>query len=174
MDLRYPVGPFKMPADWSATDRAAAIAVIAELPQKMATAVAGLSDIQLNTPYRPDGWTVRQVVHHVADSHMNAYIRMRLAATEDYPTISPYDQDRWAALADSRRMNVNVSLMLLEALHARWVVFLRSLTTPEFVRPFVHPESGKQSIDTAVALYGWHSRHHLAHITSLRERNRWK
>ena len=174
MDLRYPVGPFKRPVDWSPAERAAAIVVIAELPQKMATAVASLTDAQLNTPYRPDGWTVRQVVHHVADSHMNAYIRMRLAATQDNPTISPYDQDRWAALADSRRMNVNVSLMLLEALHARWVVFLRDLSPAEFARPFVHPESGKQSIDTAVALYAWHSRHHTAHITSLRERNGWK
>jgi uncharacterized damage-inducible protein DinB len=174
MDLRYPVGPFKRPAEWSSADRAAAIVVLAELPQKMAAAVAGLTDAQLNTPYRPDGWTVRQVVHHVADSHMNAYIRMRLAATQDNPTISPYDQDRWAALADSRRMNVNVSLMLVEALHARWVVFLRDLTPAEFARPFVHPESGPQTIDTAVALYAWHSRHHTAHITSLRERNGWK
>lgn len=173
MDLRYPVGKFRRPAEWSDADRAAAIETIAALPSQMAAAVAGLNDAQLDTPYRPDGWTVRQVVHHVADSHLNAYVRMRLAMTEDSPTIKPYDQDQWAQLADARSMEVGVSVRLLEALHARWVLLLRSLAPADFARPFLHPESGAQTIDTMVALYAWHSRHHLAHITSLRERNGW-
>jgi hypothetical protein len=173
VDLRYPVGKYRKPDAWTDVDRRAAIDTLAALPGRIAAAVEGLSDAQLETPYRPDGWTVRQVVHHVADSHLNAYVRMRLALTEYSPTITAYDQDRWSDLADSRSMDVRVSLQLLDALHARWVAMLRSLVPADFARPFNHPESGPQTVDLALALYDWHSRHHVAHITSLRERNGW-
>jgi hypothetical protein len=145
---------------------------ITELPQKMRAAVNGLSASQLDTPYRPGGWTVRQVVHHVPDSHLNAYMRTKLALTENNPTIKPYDQDAFAQLPD-QKLPIDVSLSLLEAVHARWTAVLAALTPEQFARPLVHPEIGKITVDYLVQLYGWHSRHHVAHITRLREREGW-
>jgi len=132
--------------------------------------VAGLSEPQLDTPYRPGGWTVRQVVHHVPDSHINSYVRFRLALTENEPTVKPYDESRWAELADSRTAHIETSLALLESLHERWVLLLRSLSPADFRRQFRHPELGAVSLEKNLALYAWHGRHHVAHITSLRER----
>jgi hypothetical protein len=174
-DLRYPVGRFT-PAAATMTDEArrAALEEIAALPQRMRAAVAGLTDAQLDTPYRPGGWTVRQVVHHVPDSHMNAYIRMKLALTEDTPTIKPYDEAAWAQLADSR-MPVDVSLQLLESIHARWVTLFRATGPEQLARRFVHPEfpDGPLNGEFLLQMYAWHSRHHLAHITELRRRQGW-
>ena len=171
-DLRYPIGEFQLPASITPATRSDAIEAIAALPAAMRAAVRGLSEAQLDTPYRPGGWTVRQVVHHVPDSHVNAYIRLKLAITENNPTIKPYDQDAFAQLVD-QRLPVAVSLSMLEALHARWVTVLRSLTPDQFTRPFVHPEIGQITVDYLVHTYGWHSRHHVAHITRLRDRERW-
>jgi uncharacterized damage-inducible protein DinB len=139
----------------------------------MRTAVAGLSDQQLNTPYRPEGWTVRQVVHHVPESHMHSYVRFKLAITEEEPTIKPYYEDRWALLDDANRAPIELSLNLLSALHERWVWFLRSLKEVDFQRTFRHPDLGTVSLDKNLALYAWHGRHHVAQITSLRERMGW-
>ena len=173
MDLRYPVGEFNPPAIITPEMRRPAIDAIAALPAKMRDAVQGLSDSQLDTPYRPGGWTVRQVVHHVADSHMNAYIRMKLALTEDNPAIKPYDEDAWAPLADSA-LPIEISLKLLDALHARWTALYRSLASGQFARSFLHPElDGPQTLDRQLQMYAWHSRHHVAHITRLREREGW-
>ena len=173
-DLQYPIG--RMTHVMSADDQArrAAIAEIAALPARMREAVKGLTDAQLDTPYRPGGWTVRQVVHHVPDSHLNAYIRMKLALTEDAPTIKPYDEKSWARLADSR-LPVDVSLSLLESVHARWVALFRDLKTPDWARSFIHPEypEGPRTMDWLAHVYAWHSNHHLAHITSLRQREGW-
>jgi uncharacterized damage-inducible protein DinB len=172
-DLRYPVGPFRRPETLDDAERRRAIDAIAAVPSKLRDAVAGLSDAQLDTPYRPGGWTVRQVVHHVADSHINAYVRFKLALTEDEPTIKPYEEARWAELADTREMPVETSLALLERLHERWVVVLRSMSAADFARKLRHPETGVQRLDQVVALYEWHGRHHVAHVTSLRERMAW-
>jgi len=154
--------------------RRSAIEEIAALPKRMREAVAGLGDIQLDTPYRPGGWTVRQVVHHVPDSHLNAYIRLKLALTEDAPTIKPYDEKTWAMLADSR-LPVEISLTLLDSVHARWVALCRNLKASDWARTFNHPEypEGPRTIDWLVQVYAWHSNHHLAHITSLRKREGW-
>ena len=153
--------------------RVTAIAAIADLPRWMRDAVAGLTDTQLDTPYRPDGWTVRQLVHHVADSHMNGLIRVKLALTEDEPTIKPYDQERWVELADSE-MPVAVSLQLLDAVHARWSALYRALEPEQFSRTFFHPEAEAVfTLDQHLQLYAWHSRHHVAHIMGLRRRERW-
>jgi len=173
MDLRYPVGPFEFAGSLSRGQREILIDQIAATPEKMRTAVAGLSDEQLNTPYRPEGWTVRQVVHHVPESHMNSYVRFKLAITEEEPTIKPYFEDRWAQLDDANQAPVGLSLDLLDALHGRWVWFLRSLKDADFQRTFRHPELGTVSLDKNIALYAWHGRHHVAHITSLRERMGW-
>jgi uncharacterized damage-inducible protein DinB len=137
-------------------------------------AVQGLTGQQLDARYRPGGWTVRQVVHHVADSHLNAYIRFRLALTEDEPTIKPYDQAKWAELPDARTAPAETSLQLIDSLHQRWVVLLRSMSDADFARSFLHPERGVMRLDTTLAMYAWHSRHHRAHITGLRERMGWK
>jgi len=171
-DLRYPVGRFDPAAPVSPEMREPAIAVIADLPARMRAAVAGLTDTQLDTPYRPGGWTVRQVVHHVADSHVNGYIRTKLALTEHEPAIKPYDQDAWAPLPDSR-LPIDISLGILHHLHARWTAVWRSLAPPQFARRFYHPEIGLTNLDAQLQGYAWHSRHHVAHITSLRERERW-
>jgi hypothetical protein len=152
--------------------RGDAIDAIAALPERMRSAVNGLSESQLDTPYRPGGWTVRQVVHHEPDSHVNAYIRLKLALTENNPTIKPYDQEAFAQLPD-QRLPVAVSLSMLDALHARWTTVLRALTADQVARPFVHPEIGQITVDYLVHLYGWHSRHHVAHITRLRDRKGW-
>jgi hypothetical protein len=173
MDLRYPVGEFKFEGPLSDDDRRSLINTIEETPKHMRAAVSGLDDKQLDTPYRPAGWTVRQVVHHVPESHMNSYIRFKLAITEEAPTIKPYFEERWAELDDARQAPIALSLDLLDALHARWVWFLRSLKHEDFERTFRHPEMGIVSVDKNIALYAWHGRHHVAHITSLRERERW-
>jgi hypothetical protein len=171
-DLRYPIGEFTLPAITTPATRSDAIEAIAALPGQMRAAVNGLSESQLDTPYRPDGWTVRQVVHHVPDSHLNAYIRLKLAITENNPTIKPYDQEAFAQLPD-QRLPIDVSLSMLDALHARWTTVLRALTPDQFARPLVHPEIGQITVDYLVHHYGWHSRHHVAHITRLREREGW-
>jgi hypothetical protein len=173
MDLRYPIGEFKFEAPLTDADRQACLAKIEETPARMRAAVAGLNDDQLNTPYRPEGWTVRQVVHHVPESHLNSYVRFKLAITEDEPTIKPYFEDRWAELDDARKAPIALSLDLLEALHGRWIWFLRSLKQDDFQRTFRHPELGIVSVDKNIALYAWHGQHHVAHITSLRERMGW-
>ena len=173
-DLRYPVGKFKFPDAVSTADRTKFIEQIAQTPARLRETVAGLSDSQLEAPYRPDGWTVRQVVHHVPDSHLNSYCRFKLALTEDQPAIKAYAEDRWAELADARGGPVEVSLRLLECLHSRWIALLRSLTEAEWKRTFHHSELGPVRLDQNAALYAWHGRHHVAHITSLRERMGWK
>jgi hypothetical protein len=172
-DLRYPVGEFHFPAAVSAQELATFIDQIAEAPARMRAAIAGLSESQLDTPYRPGGWTVRQVVHHVPDSHINSYTRFRLALTEDEPVIKPYEEKRWADLSDARTLPVEVSLALLDSLHGRWVPLLRSLSDADWKRSFRHPELGLVSLENNAALYAWHGRHHVAHITSLRERMGW-
>jgi DinB superfamily len=173
MDLRYPVGKFDWQAPVAPEMRPGLIAELAAAPDVFRQAVAGLNDAQLDTPYRPDGWTVRQVVHHVADSHMNSYIRLRLALTEDEPTIKPYLEAKWAELHDARTAPVAISLQLIDTLHQRWVDLLASMTDSDFARVFRHPERGLMRLDTNLALYAWHSRHHAAHITSLRARMGW-
>jgi hypothetical protein len=171
-DLRYPIGDFATPESVSPEQREGFIQQIAETPQHMRKAIEGLGDAQLDTPYRPGGWTVRQVVHHVPDSHLNAYMRLKLALTEVDPTIKPYDEALWATLPDSKAP-VEVSLPLLDALHHRWVLLLRSLRPEDWARTFRHPVLGSFSLDRQAALYAWHGRHHVAHVTRLRERNGW-
>lgn len=173
-DLSYPIGKFQPQSTLTPDERRAKIDEIAAAPARMREAVRGLDDAQLDTPYREGGWTLRQVVHHVPDSHLNAYCRLKLALTEDNPTIRPYDEGRWAELGDSRATPVEVSLTLLESLHARWVALLRSLQDEDFGRTFRHPDhAGTPTLDWLVSLYAWHGRHHAAHITSLRERSGW-
>jgi hypothetical protein len=172
-DSRYPIGRFVPDAHPSPELRKSHIDQIAGLPARLRQAVHGLTSDQLNTPYREGGWTVRVLAHHVPDSHLNAYIRCKLALTEDTPTIKPYDEAAWAKLKDSELTPVEVSLTLLECIHERWVTLLRSLGEQDFQRQFKHPEIGTMSLDGLVALYDWHGNHHLAHITSLRERMRW-
>jgi hypothetical protein len=172
-DLRYPVGKFEPVTTLTSEQRRECIDAIAEAPARLAAAVAGLTPAQLDTPYRPGGWTVRQLVHHIADSHMNALGRFKLALTEDEPTIKTYDEARWAELADTKTPPIGPSLALLENLHTRWVVLLRSLTPADWPRKFRHPEWGPATVDFLLAQYAWHGRHHVAHITSLRERNGW-
>jgi len=174
MDLSYPIGRFDFHQTISPSQYPALIQEIAAAPALYRDAVRGLDDSQLDTPYRPGGWTVRQTVHHVADSHMNSFIRLRLALTEPEPTISAYDEKAWAELYDSRTLPVEFSLQLIENLHARWVALLETLTPEEFARSFRHPERGLVRVDTNLALYVWHGRHHAAHITALRDRNGWK
>ena len=173
-DLRYPVGKFRFPESISPQDRASFVEQIAEAPSRMRAAVNGLGDSQLDTPYRPGGWTVRQVVHHVPDSHLNSYTRFKLALTENEPTIKPYDQSGWGELHDARTAPVEVSLRLLECLHSRWVGLLRSLSDEQWKRTFKHPDLGIVNLEKNAALYAWHGRHHVAHITNLRERMAWK
>ena len=172
-DLQYPVGKFQDPGEITGARRQAFIAEIAATPAKLRAAVAGLTDEQLDTPYRPNGWTVRQVVHHVPDSHVNAYVRFKLGLTEAEPTIKPYDEKQWAELADGKTGPVEVSLALLETLHRRWTLLLRALPEDVFRRSFRHPDLGLLTLDTQLAIYEWHGRHHVAHITTLRERMGW-
>jgi uncharacterized damage-inducible protein DinB len=171
-DLRFPVGRFSPPASTLPGIRVAHIQTLRMLPGVLRTAVAGLNDAQLDTPYREGGWTVRQVVHHVPDSHAMCYTRFKLALTEDWPTIKPYDEAAWANLADSK-LPIEVSLAMLEAVHGRWVALLESMTEEDFQKGFTHPERGSQKLVTTLALYDWHSRHHTAHITGLRARQGW-
>ena len=173
MDPRYPIGKFEMPARVTPELRAAAILDIAATPAKIRAAVAGLNDGQLDTPYREGGWTVRQVVHHLPDSHMNAYVRWRLALTENEPTIKPYDESAWARLEDAAHAPVDVSLKLLEALHERFVRLIHSAKPEEFARTFRHPEHGVKTLDWMLSIYAWHGKHHTAHVTELRKARGW-
>ncbi len=173
-DLRYPIGDFDRNYEVSSPARFARIAIIAELPAAVANAVRDLTENQLDTEYRPGGWTVRQTVHHIADSHANSLTRFKLALTEDEPpTIKPYFEDRWAELADSK-LPVDVSLKMIEAIHTRWVALLNAMTDEAFKREFIHPETGNWPLEGALALYAWHSKHHTAHIVNLRERMGWQ
>ena len=173
-DPRYPIGPFRFDGKADAGRRSRWIDEIAAAPAQLRSAIEGLTPPQLDTPYRDQGWTVRQVVHHVPDSHLNAYTRIKLALTEDEPTIKPYEEARWAELPDARTGPIEISLALLDALHRRWVLLLRELTPADFGRQFRHPEHGRtMSLDEVLALYAWHGRHHVAHITSLRRRMGW-
>lgn len=170
-DLSYPIGQFER-YEISPGKRRELIDIIAACPAGVRKAVEGLSDEQLDTPYRPGGWTVRQTAHHIPDSHLNSYCRFKLALTEDNPTIRPYYEDRWAELVDSK-LPIDVSLDLLENVHSRWVVLLNSLTDEDCARTLVHPESGQWTVGEFIALYAWHGSHHTAHITRLRERMGW-
>ncbi len=172
-NLRYPIGRFSPPASFSPEIRAAQIETLRQLPQRLRGAVAGLSDVQLDTPYRDGGWTVRQTVHHIADSHANSFVRFKLALTEDWPTIKAYNEAAWAELADGRTLPVELSLQWIGGLHARWTALLESMTEEDFRKGYVHPAMGRQTLAAALALYAWHSRHHTAHITALRTRMGW-
>jgi len=172
-DPRYPIGKFSYDGSLTSEQKMQFIAQIEETPARLRAAVGGLSDKQLDTPYRDGGWTVRQVVHHVPDSHMNAYIRFKLALTEDSPAIKPYMEDRWAELRESKQAPVEISLSLLDSLHQRWVMVLRNLSDTDLQRAFLHPELGTVSLEKNLALYAWHGRHHVAHITKLREKMGW-
>jgi uncharacterized damage-inducible protein DinB len=173
-DLRFPIGKFDRSKEPNTPEeRKKLIETIADAPGRLQQAVTGLNGKQLETPYREGGWTVRQVIHHLADSHLNAYVRYKLALTEDNPTIKPYKEAAWADLADSRFTPIDVSLALVENLHARWVVLLRSMKTEEWERTLTHPESGVMSLDKMLAMYAWHGNHHVAHIAGLRKRNEW-
>jgi hypothetical protein len=172
IDPQYPIGKFERPAEVTPLDRSNAIASLAELPEQRRNAVEGLDGAQLATPYREGGWTVRQLVHHVADSHMNAYVRIKLALTEDWPTIKPYEEKSWALLRDSAAP-IEWSLELVESLHARLVMLLQSLTEDQWRRGYRHPDSGDVPLDVAALSYAWHSRHHVAHITHLRAQEGW-
>ena len=171
--LRYPIGGPRRPESSTAQERSAAIEGIRQLPQNLRSAVAAFSKEQLETPYRPGGWTVRQLVHHVADSHMNAYVRVRLALTEDWPTIIPYQEKRWAELEDASTGAVSNSLDLLQALHTRWVQLFASLDEHDWKRGYVHPENGREALEQVVVGYDWHGRHHTAHVTRLSARMGW-
>lgn len=173
VELRYPVGKFKPEGSLTFAQREHMIGEIAEAPARLRAAVKGLSDARLDTPYRDGGWTVRQVVHHLADSHLNAYARFRLTLTEDAPLITVYSQQRWAELSDARTAPVEPSLSLFASLHERWVILLKSLQAADFARTLRHPERGVMTLDQNLALYAWHGRHHVAHITSLAERMGW-
>jgi uncharacterized damage-inducible protein DinB len=172
-DLRYPIGKFTFDGSITEKQRNQLIDEIEQAPAKLRAAVTGLSPQQLDTPYRPDGWTVRQVVHHVPDSHLNSYVRFKLALTEDEPTIKAYYEDRWAELEEARSAPIEISLALLESLHKRWVLLLRSIKPEGWGRSFRHPELGLMGLERNLALYAWHGKHHVAHITSLRERMKW-
>jgi len=174
MDLSYPIGRFSWEGPSTPAQRMHFINEIAATPGHLRNAVAGLSAEQIETPYRPGGWTVRQVVHHIPDSHLNSYTRFKFALTEDHPTIKSYDEGLWAELEDTRSTPIDVSLALLDALHQRWTTLLRSLAPEDYQRTFQHPQIGPVSLDKNLALYAWHGAHHVGHITSLRERMGWK
>jgi hypothetical protein len=172
-DARYPIGCFSPDDQPTPETRTKHIDDIASLPLRLRHAVSGLTPEQVNTAYREGGWTAKQVINHLPDSHINGYVRFKLALTENVPTITPYDEGAWASLIDTESTSIEVSLALLEAIHIRWVNLLRSLKEEDFERKFNHPQNGAQTLDRALAMYGWHSRHHVAHITSLRERMKW-
>ena len=173
MDLRYPIGPYQKVETLTISERQACIADIEQTPANLRAAVAGLTPEQIETPYRPEGWTVRQVAHHLPDSHLNGYIRFKLTLTEDEPLIKTYMEERWAELADTRNTPIEVSLTLMDALHARWTILLNALSEEEWRRTFRHPVLDAMRLEQSVALYAWHGRHHVAHIRSLRERMGW-
>jgi uncharacterized damage-inducible protein DinB len=172
-DPRFPIGKFSFEGTINEQQRAQCLNDIAEAPALLRAAVKGLSDKQLDTPYRDGGWTVRQLVHHVPDSHMNAYVRFKLAMTENEPTIRPYMEDRWAELSEAKTGPIEMSLQLLENLHERWVVFLRTLKAEDWKRTFRHPDLGVLPLEKVLALYAWHGKHHVAHVTVLKERMGW-
>jgi len=172
-DLRYPIGKFHYEGPLSQEQRQAMIGAIAETPKNLRAAIKALSESQLDTEYRPGGWTVRQVVHHVPDSHMNAYVRFKVALTEDSPTIKTYDEARWADLPDTKSTPLEVSLVLLDSLHNRWARLLESLTPEQWNNTYRHPELGPMTLEKALALYAWHGPHHVAHVTELRKRMSW-
>jgi uncharacterized damage-inducible protein DinB len=172
-DPRFPIGKPVLKEVLSSAERQEAIAAIAGTPAALRAAVAGLDDQKLDTPYRDGGWTVRQVIHHVPDSHMNAFIRFKLGLTEDEPAIKPYAEALWAELADARETPVDVSLTLLETLHQRWDIVLRAMRPEDFQRTLSHPEKGRLTLDQMLGLYSWHGRHHVAHVTALREKMGW-
>ena len=174
-DPRYPIGKFSYTGPLTAEQKQECLNNIEQTPARLRTALSGLSDQQLNTPYRDGGWTLRQLAHHVPDSHMNSYIRFKLALTEDEPTIKTYDEARWAELPDGKSSPIEPSLAILESLHKRWVLLLKSLAPPDWARKLRHPDHEKpMSLDDSLALYAWHGKHHVAHITALRERNGWQ
>ncbi len=173
-NLSYPIGQFEIDKDITTEKRVKWIEEIEKAPTQLNNAVDGLTTEQIDTPYRPGGWTVRQVVHHLPDSHLNAYLRFKLTVTEDEPTIRTYDQDQWAEILDAKTAPIEMSLNLLESLHKRWVFFLKSLTEDDFALKFIHPEIGKLNLSDLLSLYAWHGRHHIAHINSLRARMGWQ
>jgi hypothetical protein len=172
-DLRYPIGRFAYTAGAGEQQREAWLSQIAQTPDRLREAVSGLANARIDTAYREGGWTVRQIVHHLPDSHLNSYTRFRLALTEDNPMIKPYHEDRWAELVDARSAPLEVSLDLLDALHKRWMILLRSLNTADWTRSFQHPELGAMSLEKNLALYAWHGSHHVAHIATLKKRMGW-
>jgi uncharacterized damage-inducible protein DinB len=172
-ELKYPIGRYQAEEK---IDKAAIDNFIKEielLPERLAEAVKGLTLQQLQTPYRPDGWTVQQVVHHIADSHLNAYVRFKLALTEDKPIIKPYDEKLWAELPDTKLVNINVSLVLIDSLHKRWTTLLKQLSNKDLNKEYLHPESGMKNVRETISHYAWHSNHHLAHINSLKKQMNW-
>lgn len=171
--LQYPIGQFDWSQPITLEQRNQWMTDIENTPTSLKSALSGLTAEQLDTPYRPAGWSVRQVAHHLPDSHMNSYIRFKLALTEEKPTIKPYMEDRWATLADSRDTPIETSLVLLSALHERWVILLKSMLCEDFQHSFTHPESGLVTLEQAIGLYAWHGRHHIAQIISLRQRMNW-
>lgn len=174
MDNQYPIGPFKAPSTYSASTLAEFIQQIERLPQQVSAAVKGLSPDQLDTPYRDGGWTVRQVVHHLPDSHLNAYVRMKWTLTESTPLIKAYNEKAWAE-TEEVKLDPEVSLALLQALHTKWVALMRSLSPTDLKKEFTHPETNTyQSLERMIALYAWHGNHHLAHINTLKENRGWK
>lgn len=172
-DIRYPVGKWVREPKLDAAGRAACFKAIGDVPATLAAAVAGLTDAQLDTPYREGGWSPRQIVHHLADSHMNAFTRFKLGVTEDNPTIKPYDENAWAQTADSRQGPVSLSLAIVDGVHRRWVMLLESLEASAFDRTIQHPERGAMTLTELLGLYAWHGRHHVAQITGQRKRNGW-
>lgn len=170
--LSYPIGKFEKKPEITRELRSEFINEIARLPVNLKNAVENLDDTQLDTPYRPEGWSVRQTVHHIADSHLNSFIRFKLALTEEVPTIRPYYEDRWADLADST-LPIEHSMQIIEGLHQRWTMLLNSMSDVDFKRKLIHPDSGEWTLEEFLSLYAWHSRHHTAHITKLRGRNDW-
>ena len=171
--LKYPIGRYQVEDNINKTSIDNWIKEIESLPQRLTDVLKGLKPDQLQTPYRPDGWTVLQVVHHIADSHMNSYIRFKLALTEDKPMIKPYDEKLWAELPDSKEEDIDVSLNLIKSLHKRWSTLLKQLNEEELNKEFLHPESGMKKLNETICHYAWHGNHHLAHITSLKERMNW-
>jgi DinB superfamily len=172
-DPRYPIGKFSFDGTLTEPQKAKFLDDIEQTPARLEAAIRGLSEKQLDTPYRDGGWTVRQVIHHVPDSHLNSYMRFKLALTEDEPTIRPYLEDRWAELPEAKTAPVGPSLALLSSLHMRWMLMLRALQPADWKRTFRHPEIGLMTLEKNLALYSWHGRHHVAHITALRERMGW-
>jgi hypothetical protein len=172
-DLRYPIGKFNGQPPTNSEERRSFLNQVEETPARLRAAIEGLTEEQLNTPYRDGGWTIRQVVHHVPDSHLNSYIRFKWALTENEPLIKAYHEDRWAELQDSKSTPVQVSLTLLHSLHERWMNLLRSFNSDDWKKTLRHPELGVMTLEKMLALYAWHGRHHVAHITSLRERMGW-